>query len=88
MGLFDIWEPEQKEFNVTVKVWGYVTVNVEANSHAEAGKIASEKVSNMDFGPLHDIDWHVKLPELSPEERKELDEATKKNDKNAENSSI
>lgn len=45
------------KYDVSVRVWGYVTATVEAESDEEAKRLAAEAVSEMDFGTLRDIEW-------------------------------
>ena len=47
------------KFSVVVSVRGSVYVEVEADSPKEASQIAEEKVSEMDFNRLENIDWVV-----------------------------
>lgn len=47
------------KFSVVVSVRGSVCVEVEADSPKEASQIAEEKVSEMDFNRLENIDWDV-----------------------------
>lgn len=46
-----------KTYEMTASVTGYVRLSVEAESEEAAKEIFNDHVSDMDFGPLYDIDW-------------------------------
>lgn len=47
------------KYDVVVSVRGSVCLSIEADSQAEAERIADEHVCEMDFNALEDIDWVV-----------------------------
>lgn len=55
---------------VNFKVYGYISVVVEADDFEEAKDIASNEVSEMDFGSLENIEWEAKSAENESGESK------------------
>lgn len=49
---------EVKTFLFTYSVEGFVELNVTAKSEEEARKLALKKMTEIDCGDLHDVDWH------------------------------
>lgn len=50
------------EFCIPVRVTGKVELTIEAKTPEEAQELANDKVSEMDFGELEDIEWEPKDP--------------------------
>lgn len=55
------------KYDVSVRVWGYVTATVEADNGDIAKHMAAEAVGEMDFGALRDIEWEPTHLEASKE---------------------
>ena len=53
-----------KTYNVTYRVKGFFSVELEADSAEEAEAKAFRMIEEADFGPLSDIDWSKTSTEL------------------------
>lgn len=60
--------PAPKKYEVHYAVSGFATVTVEADSEAEARRLALEESYNLDFGALQNIDWGFHRIEEVPAE--------------------
>ena len=60
--------PAPKKYEVHYAVSGFATVTVEADSEAEAKRLALEESYNLDFGALQNIDWDFHRIEEVPAE--------------------
>ncbi|MBD5585143.1 MAG: hypothetical protein HDQ88_08675 [Clostridia bacterium] len=49
--------PENKTFEITAQVTGYVTLTIDAPNESDAIAIFNQNIENLDFGPLTNVDW-------------------------------